>query len=217
VPAGFLDGHVKPLHKQADATDVSNYRPITLLNTDYRVLARVLASRLGRGLATVVGPEQSAFLPGRGIGDNIHMLQLLPAALASQQGQPGLPDAGAVAFLDFAKAYDTVDRQFLYDMLQAVGGQDIIPWVRVLLTHTCAAAVVNGVTSRRAEWFAGVRQGCPLSPVLYLLVPWALSCWLRAQPSIGLHVGGALHQCAQYADDVQVLLRSCARPTCSHW
>ena len=208
VPAGFLDGQVAALHKGGDATDVSNYRPITLLNTDYRVLTRVLASRLGRALAKVIGPEQSAFLPGRGIGNNIHVLQLLPAVLASQRGTPELPEYGAVAFLDFAKAYDTVDRQFLYDMLHAVGGGEFVPWVQLLLSGTHAVAVVNGVVSHSAEWHAGVRQGCPLSPVLYLLVPWGLSCWLRTQEGIGLRVGGYLCFCVQYADDVQVFLRS---------
>ena len=88
---------------------LSNYRPITLLNTDYRVLARVLAARFGALLGEVVGPEQSAFLPGRHIGDNVLSLRLLPAALAAQRGQQpaGLPDAGAVVELQRAVCADS--------------------------------------------------------------------------------------------------------------
>ncbi|KAJ9521904.1 hypothetical protein QJQ45_024770 [Haematococcus lacustris] len=119
MPHMFTWGAVCPISKSGDATSPANYRPITLLNTDYRVLARVLNSRLVGVLADSIGPEQSAFLPNRLIGDNIHFLQLLPAALRAQQGMPGLPHAAAVAFIDFAKAYDTISRPFLYAVIEA--------------------------------------------------------------------------------------------------
>ncbi len=209
TPAGFLDGAVVVLHKSGDPTDLANYRPITLLNTDYRALARVLTARFTTMLHPVIGREQTACLPGRSIGDNILLMQLLPALLALQHGNNvGMPDAGALVFLDIRKAFDTVCRTFLCDVLRAVGAAAVVPWVTTLLTSTRAVAVVNRAVSNPAEWHAGVRQGCPLSPLLYLLVSWALSCWLRQQESVGLWVGARLCTCQQYMDDNVVPLRS---------
>ena len=101
-------GH-KPLHKPAisrlhkplvsqlrsrsdkggDRTQAAQYRPITLLNTDYRLLAAVLGSRLGPHLPDVIDPVQTAFLRGRSIGKNIWFLQMLPHALAAD-GRSGV-------------------------------------------------------------------------------------------------------------------------------
>lgn len=211
VPQAFLDGVVVVIHKRGSLTDIANYRPITLLNTEYRILARVLASRLGPILNKVIGPEQTAFLPGRHIGDSIRLLQLLPSALraAHASGDSTLPSSGAIAFLDIKGAYDTVDRPFLYEVLGAVGvGPFVDAWVRVLLTDTRAVAMVNRAVSVSKRWEAGVRQGCPLSPPVYNAVPLAVACFLQDQQDIGLRVlGGASVVCDEFADDMRVFLR----------
>lgn len=210
VPQGFLNGVVSSIHKKGDLTAIANYRPITLLNTDYRLLTRVLATRFGPALNKVIGPEQTAFLPGRQIGDSVRLLQMLPAALraAHAGGDATRPSSGAVVFLDIKGAYDTVDRTFLYDVLRAVGfGAFVDVWVRVLLTGTWAVARVNGAVSQAREWFAGVRQGCPLSPEVYLVVPLAVACYFQAQDRLGLRVlGGGDEKLVvnMFADDMRV-------------
>jgi hypothetical protein len=82
LPAGLLDGVIVAIFKKGQRTNPADYRPITLLNTDYRVLAKVLAFRLKSVQGKLIGREQTAFLPGRHIGENVMMLQLLPHALA---------------------------------------------------------------------------------------------------------------------------------------
>jgi hypothetical protein len=210
VPPGFLEGMVSPYHKAGDHADISNYRPITLLNTDYRLMTKVLALRLAPVLASVIGPEQTAFMPGRHIGDTVTFLQLLPQQLRSNAAAGGQPASATVAFLDFKKAYDTVNRAFLLAVMDATGaGPDLIHWVRTILSATSASANVNGHISQPVAYHAGVRQGCPVAPLLYLFVAWALSCWLRDCPAVGLElVSGKRVHCAQYADDAQALLRS---------
>jgi len=212
-PAGFLDGAVVILFKKGDISLLANYRPITLLNTDHRLLAKVLANRLAPVLARVIGQEQSGFLPGRHIGDRILFLQLLSAALSSQRGQGGeWPDSAAVVFLDFAKAFDTLDREYILDMLRTVGAGDLVHWVRLLLTGTHAVVVVNGVVSAPASWEAGVRQGCPLAPLLYVVGAWGLACHLKASPGVGVELPGCGRQhLGQVADDTQAMVTS-ARP-----
>lgn len=202
VPEGFLQGVVTPHYKLAgDRHNISSYRPITLLNTDYRILAKVLATRFASALTNVIGPEQTAFLPGRLIGDNICFSQLLPAVLAAMGQQ------GAMVFLDIAKAYDTLDRDFLLAVMQTMGATaGMCFWVRTLLADTAATALVNGFQSHLATWEAGVRQGCPLSPVLYLFLAEALACWLRTEPALGVVVGGARVVSLHFADDTKVFL-----------
>ena len=203
LPHGFLDGVITVLFKKDDALDPANYRPITLLGADYRVLARVLAQRLGPVLDRFLGPEQSAFLPGRHIGDDILLLQLLPDYLRRTGGRTAL-----VAFLDFYKAYDTVDRAFLLDVMDTVGaGAGLHRWVATLLNGTRAAAVVNGHMSHPVLMTAGVRQGCPVAPLLYLFIAHAQLCWLRHN-AVGIDVEGRLLSASQYADDCKAFLRS---------
>jgi hypothetical protein len=148
-----------------------NYRPITLLNADYKILARILATRFDFALQLCVGPHQTAFLQGWEIGDSIFAAELLGSALAAEQ----LP--GAAVILDIAKAYDTVDRSFLFRIMEAAGcGRPIVRWVQLLLSDTRAYTMVHGHVSKAQTWQAGVRRGCPLSPLLYLCVAEALAC-----------------------------------------
>jgi exonuclease III len=211
APADFPQGAVAAIYKgKGDTAHLSNYRPITLLNTDYRLLAKVMASRWGEVLGKAVGREQTAFLPGRLIGENVMLLQLLPAALAAQRIPGTARGRGAAAFLDFLKAYDTVDRGFLFSVMEAVGaGGGMLSWAKLLLSDTRAVAVINGHVSTARTWEAGVRQGCPLAPAMYLFVAWALSCWLQAEQHkthIGIDLGGEVVSCTQYADDTTPLL-----------
>ena len=100
MPPGYHTGVIVPLHKGGpDRTRASQYRPITLLNLDYRLLAAVLATRLSSCLPGVIDPVQTAFLRDRSIGENIWFLQLLPHALA------GEGRSAVVAVCDFVKAF----------------------------------------------------------------------------------------------------------------
>ena len=200
LPRGFHDGIISVLHKKGSRADPANYRPITLLNTDYRLLAKVLAHRLGAVLPSIIGKEQTAFVRGRSIGENCHLLQLLPHLLAKERRW------GLVVFCDFRKAYDTVDRGFLLAVLRALGlGADFISWAQLLLTNTRAAALVNGHLSKPACSAARVRQGCQLAPLLYLCPGQAL---LRVLQHCGVGTSAACRRLTamQYADDCKALL-----------
>ena len=213
-PRSFLDGAISTLFKDKGERDLpANYRPLTLLGCDYRLLAKVLANRLGPCLAEAIGLEQSAFLKDRGIGQNIMLLQMLPQLLKLQNR------SAAIAFCDFAKAYDTIDRGFLLAAMDAMGaGEGFISWVDTLLTDTRAVAIVNGHVSKAVSFKAGVRQGCPLAPLLYLFIAQALQSWLQYR-GIGINIAadGEPHQdiaaphritAPQFADDTEVLLPS---------
>ena len=201
VPTGFLKGVISVIYKghDADRAAAGAYRPITLLCTDYRLLAKVLANRLSPGLSAAIPLEQSAFLPGRSIGANTRFLRCLPPLLRQQQR------SALIAFLDFAKAYDTIDRSFLFAVMERMGvGADFLGWTQLLLGRTVAMASVNGYISRSVPIRAGVRQGCPLAPLLYLFVAHALLCWLKRH-GVGVPLAPAdpasLVTGVQFADD----------------
>ena len=200
-PPGFLDGAVVPVLKPGGTpTDVDAYRPIQLLNYDYRLMARVLANRLSRVAGQCIDPAQCAFLKCRHIGDSVRLLQLLPQVLLARN------QTAVAAFLDFRKAYDTVSREFLLAAGATLGvGTGFLQWMKLLLTDTYTCAVVNGFQSAFYQCGAGVRQGCPLAPLLYLFAGQALLCHLK-QCGIGIDVAAGRLVATQYADDVEPLL-----------
>jgi hypothetical protein len=202
MPTGFHEGLVTIIHKAGERSDPANYRPITLLNTDYRLYAKVLALRLNPHLDSIIDREQTAFVPERQIGENVMLLQCLPHLLRRQHRW------AAVVFCDFRKAYDTVDREFLLRAMHQLGvGEGFIAMVRLLLTDTKARAMVNGHISTPATFLAGVRQGCPLAPLLYLFIAQALLRLLKAR-GLGIPLAGRTLAALQYADDTEAMLPS---------
>eukprot|EP00775_Hariotina_reticulata_P014986 gene14986-biopygen268 len=198
VPAGFLDGVIVPVLKPNGVpTDVDCYQPLQLLNYDYRLLAKILANRLASVAASIIAPAQCAFVPNRSIGDSIRLLQLLAPMLRQDQ------QSAVIAFLDFKKAYDTVDREFLCSVASTLGvGVGFVSWMRVLMTSTCSCALVNGFKSAFYPTAAGVRQGCPLAPFLYLFAGQALYSHMQAT-GVGTQVASTHVTAAQYADDIE--------------
>jgi hypothetical protein len=88
-------------------------------------------------------------------------------------------------------------------------GAGFIKWVSLLLSDTRALAVVNGFFSSKVSFGAGVRQGCPLAPLLYVFVAESLlRCFLKEHERLGLVVAGGKLLANQFADDMQVLLQS---------
>jgi endonuclease/exonuclease/phosphatase family metal-dependent hydrolase len=207
APRGFTLGTITPILKPGavDATSPAAYRPITLLNTAYRLLAAILATRFGEAMGDAIGDEQSAFLPGRRIEHALNVVSLLPHALRLAN------KAAAILLLDVEKAFDSMDRSFLRRAMVAHGASaGMAAWAAILLHNTCASVHVNGVSSICLEWAAGVRQGCPLSPLLYLFVAQTQVAYLHSMPpdQIGVDVGGRRFIAAQYADDTAVFMGS---------
>jgi hypothetical protein len=96
-------------------------------------------------------------------------------------------------------------------MAQLGVGQGFLAWVNLLLHNSHAVAVVNGCASRPRLFKAGVRQGCPLAPLLYLFVGQALHCFL-VRRGLGLHVDGRMLLGSQFADDLKVFLEMDEEP-----
>ena len=145
--------------------------------------------------------EQSAYIPGRRIEASILFLDLL-GPLLRLRNQPG-----SSIFLDTIKAFDTVSRQFLFDVMSICGcSLGMINFAKIILSHTFASTHANGISSPSLQWSEGVRQGCPLSPLLYNFIPLAFSAWLRTFPSLGITLDLIRHISTLHADDHTVHL-----------
>ena len=192
--------------KKGDRLDPRNWRPISLLNVDYKLASRAIAGRLLRVIHLVVSPDQTCGVPGRFIGENVALLRDV-VNYAESSGTPV-----AILSLDQEKAFDRVDWGFMRSTLVSMGfGPSFVAWVDLFYTHVQSAVNVNGYLTPFFSLSRGVRQGCPLSPLLYVLVSEVLACSIRADPRIqGLSLPGCpvLSPISQYADDTSLILTS---------
>ena len=195
------------LFKKGDRLNPANWRPITLLNIDYKICARALAARLVKVIHYVVGPDQTCGVPGRFIGENVALLR----DLAHYCEVTNFP--AAILSLDQEKAFDRVDWSFLFSTLSKMGFRDsFIKWIRLLYRNPRCSVMVNGHISPFFFPSRGVRQGCTLSPLPYVLSMEVLACNIRASPVIqGITLPGLsnpLPILSLYADDVTVIVSS---------
>ena len=190
------------IFKKGGRLDHKNWRPISLLNGDYKLCAHVLAGRLLKVIATVVAPDQTCGVPGCYIGENVAFLRDL-LELANEYNLP-------VALLSLyqEKAFDHVDWPFLFATLAKMGvGESFIRWVRRLYTDVRSSVLVIGYTCRSRPFKPSRRmcQGCPLSPLLYVLSMEVLTANVRCHPDItGRRLPGLsspLPVLSLYADD----------------
>jgi len=157
------------LPKKDDATNIRDYRPISLVHSFAKLVTKLLANRLAGRLDQMVTPNQSAFIKGRFILDNFMLVQYTTRFL-HQQKQPRI-----LLKLDITKALDSASWPFLLEVMQNLGFGPI--WCDIisgLLASSSTQILLNGSPSERIAHRRGLRQGDPLSPILFILVMDAL-------------------------------------------
>ncbi|CAN2391860.1 Reverse transcriptase (RNA-dependent DNA polymerase) [Pristimantis euphronides] len=185
-----------------DCSYCNKFRPISLFNIDTKLYAKLIALRLRPYIPKLVQPEQVGFVMGREARDNtIKSLSLM--AKARQDGSPL-----CLVSIDAEKAFDRVHWGFLEKTLIKIGlGRHILERIMVLYKNPTARVRVNGTLSGPLPIKNGMRQGCPLSPLLYVLVMESLANALRSNPNIrGINIGQREHKLALFADDILMYL-----------
>ena len=163
LPSSQREALITLIFKKGDRTDHKNWRPINLLNVDYKLFARVLTGRLLKVISKVVAPDQTCGVPGHFIGENVAFLREV-AALANQLNIPV-----AILSIDQEKGFDREHWTFLLTMLGKMGFDvNFIRCVRLLYTDVRSSVLVNSYCSLPLRPSSGERQGCPLSPLLYV-------------------------------------------------
>ena len=188
--------------KDAEPFFIKNWRPLTLLNCDYKIAAKSIANRLKLSLPDLINYDQTGFIKGRFIGENIRLIDSV-ICYAKEKNIPGL-----LLFLDFEKAFDTIEWPFIVKIFQHFGfGNSILKWLNLFYCRPESCVLNNGLASNFFEIQRGVRQGCPLSPYLFVLSVEVLAKAIRENQSIkGIFVNRREIKLSQYADDTTLIL-----------
>ena len=192
--------------KRGDVKNLKNWRPISLLNVDYKICSKAITLRLSKVLDSIIVCDQTCSIPGRSISSNIVTLRDTLDYI-EKTGETGI-----LVSLDQEKAFDRVDRVFLMDLLSRFGfGPDFCNWLKTFYTDASMQIILNGWLTQKIPLLRGVRQGDPLSPLLYILCVEVLACQIRNSPNIkGFLLPGAKgrqFKVRQYADDTTSLVK----------
>lgn len=189
--------------KGRDKTCIKNWRPISMLNSDYKILAKALAKRLSSVLPVLIHPNQTGFIPTRQIGDNIRNIQAL-MDFTQETGRSGL-----MISLDFSAAFDSLDHSFLFKAFESFRlGETFLTWIRVLSSSAVSCVLNSGVSSGWFPFQRGIRQGCPISPFLFALAAEKMADAIRRDPEInGIDLLDTHTKLLQFADDTSLFLR----------
>ena len=209
IQNAFTEGHLSETQKLSYITlickdpdnseSVKNYRPISLLNLDYKIISKVITNRVKSVVEHIVHPDQTCAVPGRTIFDNLHLMRNIIDYCEQKQAP--------VAFisLDQEKAFDRVNYKFLFQTLSAYNfGPSLIRWIKTLYNNVCSSVIVNNHISDPITLERGVRQGCSLSPLLYILVLEPFAIKIREDEQIsGVKLPGTskTSKISLYADD----------------
>lgn len=156
--------------KVEEANKPEKFRPIALCNVIYKIISKVIANRLKSVLPGIISQEQSGYVEGRQILDNILLAQEMIHSLHSWK------EAGMLMQLDLSKAYDKVSWIYLEAILEAFGfSRQWIKWVLALIKSPRYSILVNGAPSSPFSPSRGIRQGDPLSPFLFVILMEGLS------------------------------------------
>lgn len=154
---GFTEGWMCPLYKKGDRREISNYRPITLLNSDYKIFTKALSVKLAQVAGLMIHPDQAGFMPGRSITDQVMLAKMMiHYAEATEEN-------GMLVTLDQEKAYDKVRHDYLWKTLETFGlPERFINTVKALYDSAETIVIINGEKSSPFRVSRGVRQGDPL-------------------------------------------------------
>ena len=188
--------------KNKDKSILENLRPISLLNVDYKILTKVIAKRIEKTLPKIINPDQTGYVKGRYIGENIRLIQDV-MFLTKRLNMPEI-----AIFLDFRKAFDTIKWNYLLSTLRLFNfGLDIQRWIEVIYHNVSSCVLNNGHASPFFQLHRGVRQGCPLSGLLFVIGIELLARALKSNNDIkGITVGGKEIKVTQFADDTTVFV-----------
>ena len=191
--------------KGKDSAFLKNWRPITLLCCDYKLVSKAIANRIKVHLADLVHTDQNGFIKDRYIGQNIDLLYQIIEHTENNH-TPGI-----IFTADFEKAFDKLSWRFIDRVLKKYNfGEMLIKWVKLFYTNVNAVVNVNGFFTDTIILKRGVKQGDPLSTYLFILCVELLAINIRCNNNIqGIVIGGTEHKLSLFADDTNMFIHYC--------
>ena len=200
-------GIITLLHKgkNLDRNILNNWRPITLTNSDYKILAKALAERLVTVIHKLVNDDQVGFIRGRNIATVIRSIDDVINYLNKTK------KAGLLLAVDYSKAFDSISKTFIQHVFKVFGfGTDFQKWVQVLNNGCLSSINHGGWISEPFDIGCGIRQGCPFSPLGFVLAVELLAIKIRNSAIKGIELpseNNKVMKIKQMADDTTLFLR----------
>ncbi|GJY73440.1 RNA-directed DNA polymerase, eukaryota [Tanacetum coccineum] len=203
IPKGGNPSFITLIPKIPAANLVKDFRPICLIGSIYKIIAKILANRLVGVLDNIVHEVQSAFISGRQILDGPFILNEILQWCKTKKKQ------SLIFKVDFEKAFDSVRWDFLDDVLKKFGfGNKWCDWIQSCLTSSRGSILVNGSPTKEFQFCKGLFEAVdPLSPFLFILIMESLHLSFQRVVDSGMFKGLNLSNsmCLShmfYADDV---------------
>jgi len=205
LPKGINTTILALISKKHEVSGMKDYRPISCCNVLYKIVSKLMANRLKEILPASIAPNQSAFIKDRLMMENL----LLASELVKDYHKESISSRSALK-IDISKAFDFVQWPFLINVLKAIHLPEMfIHWIELCIGTASFSVQVNGELSGFFRSERGLRQGCSLSPYLYVICMNVLSCMLdkaAVEKKISYHPRcrnmNLTHLC--FADDIMV-------------
>jgi len=205
IPDSWREAIISVIAKEGkDKTNCSNYRPISVLNIDYRLFTAILARRFENILPDIISLDQTGFIKNRQTQDNIRRTLHIMQHINDKKIE------ALIMGMDAEKAFDSVRWDFLFRVMKRFNFHErCIETIRAMYTGPIARIKVNGSLSNFIKLERGCRQGCSVSPLLFAVFLEPLSQWIKQNNSIqGIVIAGLEQKIALFADDVLIYLEN---------
>lgn len=202
IPQSWKEAKVTLVHKKLDKTKIGNYRPISLLNTDYKIMAKILNNRIKEIVTGKIGHHQKAAVPGRKIHDVHYNINAVINCLNARKQD------GYIMTMDYKKAFDSINQEMMFKILQKLDiPERIMHLLKEIYSGATAQVEVNGIYTDKIKIQRGIRQGCPLSMTLYAVCMEPLTRKIIQNNNIrGITMGHYTQKLDQYADDTTLTI-----------
>ena len=167
------------LYKKGEREDISNWRPISLLNVDYKIITKILAERLKPLLPKIIHPNQKGYVNGRNIFEAKRLLK--DNIDYSEENEIN----SSIIFLDYQKAFDRVEWGWALKCLEKFNlGPKFVQWTHMVYKNAKTCLLTNGYRSCYFPISRSMRKGCPVSPLIFILQAEPLACAIGKNKSI---------------------------------
>ena len=188
--------------KDKDRTFLENWRPISLIKVDSKIASKVITMWIIKVIPEIIHCNQTDYVQNRFIGEAVRSI------IDIMDHTKNTNIAGMLLFIDFEKAFDSLEWNFLFKSLEIFGfGSSLICWVKTFYSNISSCNINNGICTKYYSINRGVRQGDPLSPYLFIVAVKLLAIVIRKSDDIqGVRIGDTESKIIQYADDLTATL-----------